>query len=289
MLLETLVNEATRWLEYLQVASRDIINGHRKEQLTDWWLTLIDRRVNQYLEEQGYRPEALPEDYIRDCPQDLDVVRANLKLVQEVIDIKGPKRQATKQFIEELKALIYREIDAFAAENKCLLQQTLRLKARDFQAGGPWQTLVKEASSKAPEQVQNWVRDFLEDYQYIEEMKRMEEVEFVEEGGDQKLRLSAVVPISGLIVGKFSILENELSTALSFWEERQQPIDPAPEPDKPSPIKFGVETIDDTSATCHQESLESSSGPLGLSDLSPDNNASPPRIQIFAARKSDPK
>lgn len=229
-LWETVVEEAQRWLERLQHTRKEFVEGTRKEQLTEWWLGLIDAGVHKYLSERGYILNALPEDYIRDRPTNIAHVHSNLALVRQLLDPNHEGRALMTAFVDNLKSTIYREIDGFIFENQMLLRQTFKLKLspEDFKSPA-WleqvrTSLTNASTSRISESLLTWASDFLEDYEYLLEMQRMEEAEFSATGGDQRLRLSSVVPISGLIIGKFTMIENELATAISLWEEEDEQL-----------------------------------------------------------------
>lgn len=60
----------------------------------------------------------------------------------------------------------------------------------------------------------HFVADILKDLEYLREMKRREET-----GKDRGLGID-IVPISGLIVGRFCRLRNELKTVIEIWETK---------------------------------------------------------------------
>jgi hypothetical protein len=90
LLLLSVTTNLTSFLHLLQRAIEDlrkertaVLNGTRKSQLANWWLTAIQEKVNRFLEEQyGYDPCALPENYTEDRPKDIQPVQRNLDIVK---------------------------------------------------------------------------------------------------------------------------------------------------------------------------------------------------------------
>jgi hypothetical protein len=223
-LWQTIVEESKRWLQRLHAAAQQLIDGGAKQELTDWWLTLIDVRVEQFLVARGFRADALPDDYIAQAPDSLDVVDANLSLVRSVLDI-GANAHNVDRFVQPLKDEIYAQIDLFCAENRALAEQYLGVDAA--LPDTEWQQRVRDAIAAAPKDdavltpaIVGWLDDYIDDEIYIGEMKQMEADEFKQQGdvaSDQRLRLAKVTPISGIIVGKFAMIENEHSTCLELY------------------------------------------------------------------------
>ena len=95
----------------LEISIRDFVSGREKHRLTDFWHIRIEQevfyffkffkiifllpsflKVHAWLSKFNYVHDALPADYIEEKPEDLEVVRNNLKLIQEIIhkdDIHG--------------------------------------------------------------------------------------------------------------------------------------------------------------------------------------------------------
>jgi hypothetical protein len=93
-----------------------------------------------------------------------------------------------------------------------------------FVVGG----VVKEGSKRETEKLGNNNANLLEtlkqDLLYIEQMEFYEQktLRFLETGEPlPKSPLSEIVPISGLILGKFHRIENELKTVLEHWRKRK--------------------------------------------------------------------
>jgi hypothetical protein len=89
-------------LGQLRLDKRDLLSGIQKQAMTEWWLELIESRVDEFLKSVGYHFAAVPDDYIGTPPSNIDHVEENLHLVSNILDPSDDVYQV-KAFIEELK------------------------------------------------------------------------------------------------------------------------------------------------------------------------------------------
>eukprot|EP01132_Coremiostelium_polycephalum_P000791 gene791-983_t len=73
-------------LDRLKIEKRNLMNGTKKEEITEWWLKRIENRVNEFLGERGYNFTAVPENYIEQPPANMKDVISNLMLIQKILD-----------------------------------------------------------------------------------------------------------------------------------------------------------------------------------------------------------
>lgn len=64
-----------------------ILDGRRKRQLCEWWLTLIESEANDFLQQHGFVANSLPFNYLSVPPADLEVVKSNYLLIQKNDDM----------------------------------------------------------------------------------------------------------------------------------------------------------------------------------------------------------
>ena len=108
------------------------------------------------------------------------------------------------------KETIYPEIDKFISCAQIVLAEQLGLDYRIF--------CLEEAEAKFVEgkatmdaEVVDWIGDMLQDIRYLLTMKQLESPQ---EGQEKTLD---IVPVTGLIVGRFYRIENELRTVVDHW------------------------------------------------------------------------
>ena len=50
----------------------DIISGEKKNEVCSWWLELIERRVDDYLQALNFDLDAVPDDYTTTKPPNME-------------------------------------------------------------------------------------------------------------------------------------------------------------------------------------------------------------------------
>jgi len=70
----------------LHMETKLLMNGVRKEEMTEWWLKRVEVRTNDFLSERGYNFQAVPDNYIESPPTNIDDVLSNLMLIQRILD-----------------------------------------------------------------------------------------------------------------------------------------------------------------------------------------------------------
>eukprot|EP00013_Stygamoeba_regulata_P017176 CAMPEP_0177680306 /NCGR_PEP_ID=MMETSP0447-20121125/30101_1 /TAXON_ID=0 /ORGANISM="Stygamoeba regulata, Strain BSH-02190019" /LENGTH=977 /DNA_ID=CAMNT_0019189625 /DNA_START=336 /DNA_END=3269 /DNA_ORIENTATION=- len=203
----------------LNLERKKLTNGDRKRDMTNWWLTHIEESVDKFLEQLGYKHDAVPRDYLAKPPRNLDEVEKNLKIVTTCLD-RTADVYSVQEFVKKLRAEIYVVIDDFVDKIKFLVSERV---GRDLEDIADYEKLLEDLkaeedthgstcddSSRQPA----WLDECIKDIMYITEMKSLEEMDATK---NQQLKMSKVVPVTGLIFGRFHRLENEMSTVLEMW------------------------------------------------------------------------
>jgi hypothetical protein len=175
----------------------------------DWWLTYIEKEVDAFLCRHGYVENSIPPDYTDTPPSDLAVVSANLHLLEEIM--KGESLEFV-EFVQKTTTDVYVVLHKLIDEMK-------------FVIDGSWVIHLGNMVLLSEKE-----RDHLVcDWEYLLEMKKMDaEVEDKRSRGireEQKVEMTAVVPVAGLVVARFHICACELRTAIDIWRPKE-PIQP---------------------------------------------------------------
>jgi len=222
-----------------------------KDDLTRWWLQLIEARVDSFLQALGYNFEAVPFHYIDQPPRSMPAILKNLELIRLLLKSSGnnttsatlPTRQSLQnELVEPLKKEIYHRIDEYVRcvmlflwwECTWLLGIDIKTCAAhrnhsDDQHGeegnvvdiGQLEELLKK-SRTVPEWRRKLLLSLLGDLHYIYEMKRLEQDFFKASAASPQAKAapSDIVPVTGLIMSKLHRLENELRTVVEHWSRR---------------------------------------------------------------------
>jgi hypothetical protein len=185
-----------------------IISGKRKNEVCDWWLSLIETRVDSYLSRHGYIPNSIPENYTDERPQSLEPVQHNLKLLEDTLAGRVDDEEFF-EFISSTTKEIYEVLDVLKTEMAYLLHED-------------WSSWVSDVS------LSDDVRKKLEsDHAYLVEMKAMDEEIFrlKREKGPmsekKRIEMTTVVPISGLLIARLQVYACELTTVLDIWAPKE--------------------------------------------------------------------
>mmetsp|Transcript_401 Transcript_401/g.1385 ORF Transcript_401/g.1385 Transcript_401/m.1385 type:complete len:1016 (-) Transcript_401:1555-4602(-) len=220
-------------LMQLDIDKRLILNSTRKLQLSEWWLGLIRSSVKQLLMDNMYDFHAVNSDYIESPPDDIDSIRQNLELIQEILSPRVDKHGVVEKLIKPLTARIYPKLDELVELMYIVLMD------QDFEHG---QTSVKEFNLAQYEgrlreatgepggpsaELSARLQSLVKDARYIHEMKSHEK-NFRQEQeapapGLQRAKsfvMVDAVPVSGLIMNYFHRMEVELKTVLELWVDQ---------------------------------------------------------------------
>jgi hypothetical protein len=236
-------------LDHLQLQKSLVVNGTKKQEITDWWLTVITERVDEFLRNLNFDFHAVGDDYIQCAPQDLAAVRTNLKLIQEILDPKGDVHH-TQDFIKSLTELIYPKIYSFLHNASMLVCEILQVPHESFSVKEFLKLLENPPSElNLPKNTLDSLEGLVRDIEYLETVIEIEKHPGINAGLN-------IVPISGLIMGTFVRKENELKTVLEVWDPHYR---------WDQKIRLTVETDQEPKAgllsTCVEESQAPPSNP----------------------------
>ena len=165
---------------------------------------------------RGYQPEAIPENYAEEAPNDLDLVYKNLSLLDDILKPEDPQSLST--LIQSMKDKIYPKINLFIDDAKIVLSEQfgMDLTCENFSIERIQKAYMREKNKIDP-LVSVWIDDIIKDLIYLNEMKELEDPNYPKE------RSLHIVPISGLVVGVICRFQNECRTVIEFWERSDSP------------------------------------------------------------------
>jgi hypothetical protein len=195
-------------LDILRDRMQMIIDGRRKKQLCDWWLAYIESESDKFLAEHGYNKDCLPDDYMNKAPKDLNDVKENLTLIQNLMVVTPNKLSDLDELIVRVTTEVYTVLDEFIVDTEYVLNTK--------KAGGNYGEYQKNKESLE------------KDMDYLLRMKSMdEEIQKRRQSGEiessGKMEMTDVVPIGGLVMARLHVLECELRTAIEIWEQKAMP------------------------------------------------------------------
>jgi hypothetical protein len=235
--LKYVIHTAQTNLEVLNLERHRLLKGDEKRELSEWYLSHIEDSVDGVLEGLGYDWEVVPRDYLEKPPRGghLHGVRDNLKLIEECMNPENDVHGITK-FMLALRAEVYVRLDSYVERVLFVVSETLGVQVELDQIAD-FRQLVQEGAIDMPddETTATWIDDCFKDLDYIREMKELEEVTFER----QRVALSKVVPITGLIFSRFHRVENELRTVLELWSHLENKPATSAEDDDASSSGFG--------------------------------------------------
>eukprot|EP00008_Paramoeba_atlantica_P011582 CAMPEP_0201479702 /NCGR_PEP_ID=MMETSP0151_2-20130828/4354_1 /ASSEMBLY_ACC=CAM_ASM_000257 /TAXON_ID=200890 /ORGANISM="Paramoeba atlantica, Strain 621/1 / CCAP 1560/9" /LENGTH=367 /DNA_ID=CAMNT_0047861311 /DNA_START=501 /DNA_END=1601 /DNA_ORIENTATION=+ len=188
---------------------RQIINGTRKKEITDWWLSHIDKRADSFLEEHGYKHDILPADYLNNPPSDLATVEQNLSLLEKCVD----GFDGLDEFLLQVMDEVYVMLDALLSDMKYVLYRS-------------WMKIGLDNLLKIEEtEIEAHLATLQKDYEYLLETKKIDqqiEHDLLSEGqssrNKERMKITAVVPVAGLIMARFHIYACECRTVVELWK-----------------------------------------------------------------------
>lgn len=205
-------------LDQLQIHKRNLMNGSQKQQMTTWWLSRIEVSVTDFLNQLGYIANAVSDDYIAQPPKSLSDVKFNLKLIREILDPKQDLH-GVRNFTKKLKDEIYPRIHEFVASGRVTLSEHFQVEEDLFDLEAIKEMFRQRipAEKFIDSKIVDWVDDMIKDMEYLEAINAAEAAAEAGITSGKGLELGPV-PISGLILGCFYRLENELLTVLDCWD-----------------------------------------------------------------------
>lgn len=220
-------------LMQLDIDRRLILNSTRKLQLSEWWLGLIRSSVKQLLMDNMYDFHAVNSNYIESPPDDMESIRQNLELIQEILSPAVDKHGVVEKLIKPLTERIYPKLDELVEMMYIVLMdqsfdhgQTSVESFNQSQYEGRLREMTGEPQGP-PEEVAARLHSLLKDARYIHEMKAHEknfrkqpEKEVPGLQRSKSFVMVDAVPVSGLIMNYFHRMEVELKTVIELWQDQ---------------------------------------------------------------------
>ncbi|PRP88348.1 hypothetical protein PROFUN_03262 [Planoprotostelium fungivorum] len=227
---ELVLNHVRVWNGICSLALDDLRNTIKTEMLTgnvlnqmnQWWLELIEGRVNHFLEQYNFDLNAIPPDYAEKRPESMGAITRNRQLLKGILDEFNGARQrkmageAAQEnevdiLIQGLKGEIYPVIEEY--------QETIRIILCDYfdHETFDMEKFERRFSIQTKEEMVQGkkMKHLMEDLKLLDKMKTLE---------DQTERASKdVVPISGLIINIFVRCQMDLEQVTVMWGEREKP------------------------------------------------------------------
>lgn len=223
-------------LSYSDIESL-FLTGKKKHELTSWWLELIETEVDRYLEIQTFTFEdnqtlkfdlhAVPYNYLDHPPKSLAVIKVNLFIIQKLLSTHT--NLLTQGLVLPLSKEIYHKIDDYERQIQNILLVTIKAtqpQPHTKQTFVEWASQqLKQQQSKLSESKQTQLEGLIQDLMYISKMRELEshfgpnnlnESDKPNQQTKDK-KPSDIVPVAGLITGRFHRIENELKTVLQHW------------------------------------------------------------------------
>ena len=197
-------------MESLINLMKDLVDGTKKKEVTEWWLSYIETETNQFLCDRGYQMDALPYNYLDVPPRDFEAVRRNLKIIRDIMSV-GCEELDT--FLEKTTNHIYITLQRHVEDVKFILN----LNWEQMSLGDYAVTSQQRVSLQ-------------DDLEYLREMKMMDdEIQSTREKGavvGKRAEMTGVVPIGGLVMARFHILDCELTSVMfRFRQSTDVPSD----------------------------------------------------------------
>lgn len=211
-------------LAAMQQHARDVVEGVRtgatKRELTRWYLDLVHREADALLAAHGFAADAVPANYTEQPPACMAAVRRNQQICHALLAGRETLPDVAAALARTCRT-VYARLDAFVLDTMQVLRQDMGLAARAdslddvpaFVAAA--QARAASAEAAAEPLARSW-RDATRDIEYISEMHRRENMA----GGASK----DIVPVSGLLLGRLTRIENEMQTVALIWD-RPAPAD----------------------------------------------------------------
>jgi hypothetical protein len=186
-----------------------ILDGRRKRILCDWWLTLIETECEKFLADHGYNKNCIPNNYTKSPPEDLNAVRKNLSLLQDLIKLTPNKDSDLDDMIYRVTTEIYTLLDEFILDSEYILNQKL----------------IGQLGNNMD--IKNNRESLKKDMEYLLQMKAMDdEIQRKRKSGGEigssSLEMTDVVPIGGLILAHLRVAECELRTVIELWRPKRK-------------------------------------------------------------------
>ena len=244
--IKALKNSSELTLSRIEATRESIISGAQKRIITEKWLQMIDVSVITFLMGRGFSPDSVPSDYISQPPEDILVIQAQHHLLQQILD-PSADLYGLRAFVASLATQIRAIIDEYIVDMVSVLVSDLHIAdlPEIDPSGDPillptiqryidrFKTAISTFSPEAPPPDPDCCAKYaalIDDLEYLHEMLVIESELHTAPSTAKRLAISSVVPVSGLIMSKFHIIEQELATILEVWKASPK-LPPASQPE----------------------------------------------------------
>jgi hypothetical protein len=172
-------------------------------------LRYIEESSENFLVQRGFVLGVLPDNYT-DYVSDLDVskISSNLMVIEDVLSSECDE---ARLFILQTTREIYSSLNILIADYAAIVNWREDFLGQSDESVSFWWIDMSATE---------WAR-LKSDFAYLLEMKEMDEeiMSNIKNGvrEERKIEMTAVVPVSGLIMARFHIIGCELRTALDIW------------------------------------------------------------------------
>lgn len=204
-------------IAFLEHEAEQLLSGETRERLNAWLLTRIRVIANSFLHRKGYDFGALPESYIDTSPKDINVVKKNITLLKEILDVDKNAHDTTS-VIDQTRRHLYKFVRKFEDSSELLIRRYFSLSY-----GAPVVQQLNNLLVDADKNGMEKIRAALEVMRDVQHFKTMRSLDNIEEPPQvtvhkmKGLRDVNQVAITGLLFGCFYRNLKELDTALEIW------------------------------------------------------------------------
>jgi hypothetical protein len=200
-------------IKFLTSLVEDILDGTEKKSISDWWLSHIESQANLFLESCGFLLGAIPENYLDVPPADFEAVKCNMQIVQNLMKVCGKPDDSKRWtnldgFLDKVTIEVYEKVDKFISD----LEFVVKCKWDEVEV----EVIISDQQRDCLQKDLNYLLRMKDMDEAIKEMRRTGKME------EKKAVLSDVVPIGGLVMARFCILDCELQTIQMKWPSQFQ-------------------------------------------------------------------
>jgi hypothetical protein len=124
----------------------EYLSGLKKRRLVEWWLNLVESSVESFLTRvSGYDANAVPYDYIDRKPHSLAQVEQNLQIIRSLI--APPCILVRAELVDELRRVIYEQVDLFLSVARLLCSRHSRQLGYDVPLTARWDEILESWNS----------------------------------------------------------------------------------------------------------------------------------------------
>ena len=182
---------------------------------------------DEYLAQHGFVVDAIPNDYLDRRPPNMDVIRRNLEILDDLININSPNSAKTMQFIVSVTNEMSQKVRDFETSLLDLLAAVTNIPLLELKDPAVLAESLKNLKSPYFRNRNfTWMshesrNELIEDLQYLMEMRQMDH-DWLERAKSPlkgaKNKLTDVVPVSGRLFAIFRAHEQDHRTAIERWD-----------------------------------------------------------------------